>query len=190
MKIDLLFCICSTIIATERQVSAMGHGSAKQMAFGGVMAALALVIMCLGGLIPIATFVCPMLCMLILQLICRLFGNQIGWAWYGCVAILAVLLGPDKEAAAVFVCLGYYPILKPKFDRRKLSWLWKALFFNAVTLLMYQVLIYLFGMDQLAKDYAALGSVLTIVLLILGNIVFFLLDLVLAKFLKRRKRRG
>ena len=59
----------------------MGHGSAKQMAFGGVMAALALVIMCLGGLIPIATFVCPMLCMLILQLICRLFGNQIGWAW-------------------------------------------------------------------------------------------------------------
>ena len=39
--------------------------AAKQVAFGGMMAALALVIMGLGGLIPVATYVCPMLCMLL-----------------------------------------------------------------------------------------------------------------------------
>ena len=40
--------------------------NARNVALGGMMAALAIVIMCMGGLIPVATFVCPMLCMLLL----------------------------------------------------------------------------------------------------------------------------
>ena len=168
----------------------MYRTNAKQIALGGVLAALAVVIMCLGGLIPIATFVCPMICMVMLQLICRLCGKRIGWAWYGCVAILSVLLGPDKEAAAVFVFLGYYPIIKPKMDRIKPSWLWKGVYFNAVILLLYQILIRLFGMDQLATEYRDLGTVLTAVMLAIGNLCFFLLDRVLARFGKRRKHHG
>ena len=117
----------------------MHKTNAKQIAMGGVFAALAIVIMCLGGLIPIATFVCPMICMLILHLIRKLCGNRIAWAWYGVVAILSVLLGPDKEAAAVFLFLGYYPIIKPKIDRIKPRWLWKGIYFNAVILLLYQL---------------------------------------------------
>ena len=157
---------------------------------GGVFAALAIVIMCLGGLIPIATFVCPMICMLILHLIRKLCGNRIAWAWYGVVAILSVLLGPDKEAAAVFVFLGYYPIIKPKIDRFKPGWLWKGIYFNAVILLLYQLLIYLFGMDQIAAEYRELGKVLTVVVLLIGNLCFFLLDRVLTQFGRRRKHRG
>lgn len=164
--------------------------NAKQIAMGGIFAALAIVIMCLGGLIPIATFVCPMICMLILHLIRKLCGNRIAWAWYGVVAILSVLLGPDKEAAAVFVFLGYYPIIKPKIDRIKPGWLWKGIYFNAVILLLYQLLIYLFGMDQIAAEYRELGKVLTVVVLLIGNLCFFLLDRVLTQFGRRRKRRG
>jgi hypothetical protein len=164
--------------------------NAKQIAMGGVFAALAIVIMCLGGLIPIATFVCPMICMLILHLIRKLCGNRIAWAWYGVVAILSVLLGPDKEAAAVFVFLGYYPIIKPKIDRIKPGWLWKGIYFNAVILLLYQLLIYLFGMDQIAAEYRKLGKVLTVVVLLIGNLCFFLLDRVLTQFGRRRKHRG
>ena len=168
----------------------MHKTNAKQIAMGGVFAALAIVIMCLGGLIPIATFVCPMICMLILHLIRKLCGNRIAWAWYGVVAILSVLLGPDKEAAAVFVFLGYYPIIKPKIDRIKPGWLWKGIYFNAVILLLYQLLIYLFGMDQIAAEYQELGKVLTVVVLLIGNLCFFLLDRVLTQFGRRRKRRG
>jgi hypothetical protein len=164
--------------------------NAKQIALGGVFAALAVVVMCLGGLIPIATFVCPMICMLVLQLIVRLCGKRMGWAWYGCVAILSVLLGPDKEAAAVFVFLGYYPIVKPRMDRLRLPWLWKLLYFNVVVLALYQILFYLLGMDQLAAEYRELGAVLTVVMLCLANIVFVLLDRVLSRFGGRRKRRG
>ena len=168
----------------------MHKTNAKQIAMGGVFAALAIVIMCLGGLVPIATFVCPMICMLILHLIRKLCGNRIAWAWYGVVAILSVLLGPDKEAAAVFVFLGYYPIIKPKIDRIKPGWLWKGIYFNAVILLLYQLLIYLFGMDQIAAEYRELGKVLTVVVLLIGNLCFFLLDRVLTQFGRRRKRRG
>ena len=50
------------------------------------MAALAVVIMNLGGLIPIATFVCPMLCMVLLKVVLRMTTARIAWAWYGAVS--------------------------------------------------------------------------------------------------------
>lgn len=160
----------------------MRRNSARAVALGGMMAALAVVIMSLGGLIPVATFVCPMLCMLLLMFVSRMCGMRIGWAWYGAVAILSILMGPDKEAAAVFLFLGFYPLIKPKLDGKKLNPAWKALFFNAVILLMYWVLIHLFGMAQIAAEYQELGMVMTVIMLILGNVTFFLLDKVLARF--------
>lgn len=96
---------------------------ASSVALGGVLAAAAVVIMCMGGLIPVATFVCPMLCMLLQAVVLNQCGPRMAWAWYGAVAVLSLLMGPDKEAAAVFVFLGYYPIVKPRLDGKKLKWL-------------------------------------------------------------------
>ena len=146
-----------------------------------MLAALAVVIMNLVGLIPVATFVCPMLCMMILTLVVRFCGRRIGWAWYGAVSILSVLLGPDKEAAAIFVFLGYYPLLKPALDRLKSGAVLKLLFFNSVILLMYWLLINLFGLVQIAQEYRELGLVMTVVTLLMGNLIFFLLDRILAR---------
>lgn len=160
--------------------------SAKQMAFGGVMAALALVVMCMGGLIPVATYVCPMLCGLVLQLVLKTCGSRVAWAWFGAVAILSLLLGPDKEAAAVFLFLGYYPILKPKIDRRRGKWLLKGLLFNSAVLLMYAMLICLFGMGELMAEFTELGAVMAVIMLLMGNLTFFLLDRVLDKFGKKK----
>lgn len=165
----------------------MRNNNAKEMALGGIMAALALVIMSLGAMIPSATFVCPMFCCLVLQLVLKFCSTRTAWAWYGAVAILSLLLCPDKEAAAVFVFLGYYPIIKPLIDRSKLRWLYKAVYFNIVILAMYWLLINLFGMAQLAAEWEELGFAMTAVMLLLGNVTFFLLDAVLAtKFRSRR----
>ena len=164
----------------------MRNGSARKIAFGGMMAALALVIMNLGGLIPVATFAVPVLCMLILCFVRNMCGDRIGWAWYGAVSILSLMMSPDKEAAAVFVFLGYYPILKPKLDRMQAGLFLKILLFNGSILVMYWLLIHLFGMAEIAGEYQELGTVMTVVLLILGNVTFFLLDRVLVKFSKIR----
>ena len=164
----------------------MKRNSAQKIALGGLMAALAIVIMCLGGLIPFATFVCPMLCCMITKLVLSMCGKRIAWAWYGAVAILSVLMAPDKEAAAVFVFLGYYPIVKPWMDKLKLSWLWKGVLFNCAFLLMYWLLIHILGLSEIANDYEEAGIVMSIVMLLLGNVTFFMLDLVLGRRLMRR----
>ena len=155
---------------------------ARKIAFGGMFAALAVVIMSLGGLIPVATFTCPMLCMLLLAFVTRMCGNRIGWAWYGAVAVLSLLLGPDKEAASVFVFLGFYPIVKPRFDRLRISLIPKLVLFNVLISVMYALLIRLFGMSQIAAEFVEIGRVLTVVMLLLGNVIFLLLDRVLTRF--------
>ena len=160
----------------------------RKMAVGGMLAALAVVLMSLGGLIPMATYVCPMLAMLILQLVLQLCGRRIGWAWYGAVAILSVLLGPDKEGAAVFVFLGYYPLVKPLLDRTRLKWLWKLVLFNTATVVMYWLLMHLFGMAQLASEFAGMGYVMLGLTLVMGNVTFLLIDRILERDLLRRRR--
>lgn len=161
--------------------------SAKQIAFGGVFAALAVVIMSLGGLIPIATYVCPMICALILHIVLISCGERIAWAWYAAVAVLVSLVCADKEAAAVFVFLGYYPILKPKIDKMRMGKPIKFFLFNAAAAIMYAVLIFLLGMDSLLEEFSQAGSVLLIGMLLLANVTFFLLDRVLER-LKVGKR--
>lgn len=160
----------------------------RATALGGVTAALAVVIMCLGGLIPFATFVCPMLCMLLLQFVAGICGRRIGWAWYGAVAILSLLMGPDKESAALFSFLGFYPLIKPKLEKLPLPWLWKAVVFNSAILLMYSLLIHLFGMAALASEFQEMGTVLLAVTLLLGNVTFFLLDKILSRKFGRKSR--
>ena len=158
---------------------------AYSVALGGVLAALGVVVMCLGTLIPVATFLCPMVCMILAQVVMKTCGGKMGWAWYGAVAVLSLLLSPDKEAAAVFAALGYYPMVKPRLERKKLPWLWKGLLFNAVILALYWLLIHLFGLDALAEEFAEAGKVMTVVMLILGNVTFFLLDRVLSRRFRR-----
>ena len=155
------------------------------MALGGMLAALAVVMMSLGTVIPVTTYVCPMLCALLLQGVLKTCGSRIAWAWYGAVALLSVLLAPDKEAAGVFVFLGYYPIVKPALDRKKGKWLWKGLLFNGSVCLLYFLLLRLLGLKQLTQEWSDMSVGMLAVLLILGNVTFFLLDRLLGMGRKR-----
>ena len=155
------------------------------MALGGILAAVAVVIMAMGTLIPVATYVCPMICALMLKAVLQTCGRRTAWAWYGAVAALSLLLAPDKEAAAVFVFIGYYPIVKPALDRKRLSWLRKGLLFNIAILSMYALLMHLLGMERIAAEFEGLGIAMTAVLLILGNVTFFLLDRLLGMRFRR-----
>ena len=150
--------------------------NSKQMAMGGVFAALAVVIMNLGGLIPVATYTTPVICMLLLKFVLQSCGRRVAWAWYGAVAILGLLMSPDKESAAVFAFLGYYPIIKPKLEQMKGKWLWKLAVFNVSMVLLYSILIRLMGVAAVTGESEELGKTLLIVLLILGNVTFIALD--------------
>ena len=168
----------------------MRRTNAKVIAFGGKLAAVAMVIKNLGSLNPVAPYACPVLSMVILGLVCSGCGQRIGWAWYGAVSILSLLMAPDREAAAVFLFLGYYPIIKPGLDRMKAGVVLKVLLFNTAVLVMYALLIYVFGMAEVAAEYRDMGIAMTVVLLIAGNVTFFLTDRALNRFSIIRQKKG
>ena len=162
----------------------------KAVALGGMLGAVAMVIMLLGGLIPVSTYICPVMCMLILQTALNLCGKKIAWAWYIMVALLSLLLGPDKEAAALLVLMGYYPIIKPKMDRLPLKVLWKLVFFNAITVFMYTVVVALLGLEAILVEHTLLGYASLALMILLGNATFFLLDRILTKFATKKTRKA
>ena len=160
---------------------------ARSMALGGLLAGAATVIMSLGGMIPVATYVCPVICMMILKVVLSICGRRVAWAWYGAVSLLGLMLCPDKEAAAVFLALGFYPIVKPGIEKLHAPWLWKLLLFNADILALYWILMHLIGMNQLQQEFREMGIAMTVVTLLLGNVTFFLLDFVLSRRFGGRK---
>lgn len=162
----------------------MREGFSREIALSGILAALAIVIMCLGGLIPVATYVCPVLCAIICFLVHRFCGKRYAWSWYAAVSILSILMGPDKEAALVFVFLGYYPIIKPLFDRVRFGIILKILFFNFSTVVVYLLMIFVLGFESVISELAGIGYLWLFVLLILGNITFLVLDFVLTHISK------
>ena len=162
----------------------------KAIALGGMLAAVCVVILCMGGLIPLSTYVCPVLCIFVQHVVFTLCGRTMAWTWYVVVALLALLLGPDKEAAAVFLLMGYYPMLKPSFEKWRISWLWKLLLFNAAVTVLYTCLLRLMGLGHVAEEFAALGIAGLVVMLILGNVTFLLMDRLLSMVSKKWNRRG
>lgn len=163
----------------------MRQNNTRRIALGGMLAAVALVIMCLGGLIPIATYICPMLCCATAFVVLRFCGKRIAWTWFGTVSILSLLLAPDKEAAVVFLFLGYYPLIKGSVDTKRLSVVIKFAYFNIAILAAYWVLIEILGLDQIAQENVEFGLWGIALLLVLGNITFFLLDRLLLIIGKR-----
>lgn len=154
----------------------MRNALVKKIALGGMLAAVAVVIMLLGGMIPFATFVCPMLCIVLQYIVYRCCGRRIAWTWFCVVALLGALLGPDKEAALIFCMLGFYPIVKPWLEKSKLHWLWKGILFNGVVALLYGLFLRLLGLGHVTEEYRTMGTVGLAVSLVLGNACFFLLD--------------
>ena len=132
-----------------------------------------------------------MLCALLLQVVLNLCGRRLATAWFAAVAILGLLLCPDREAAGVFLFLGEYPIVKQLLDGRKFSGLWKALYFNFSVLLLYWLLLFVMGIPGLYEEFQKLGLIMLVILVLLGNGTFFLLDRVLEKpFFQKLGRYG
>ena len=168
----------------------MRSSSVKAIALGGVLAAMAVVMLCISGLIPVFTYAAPILCMVISAFVIKLCGARIAWAWYVAVGSLGLLLCADKEAAMIYAVLGYYPLIKPQLDKIKFSLLLKLLIFNGTTLTLYCLLLNLLGLQELAQELKALGTVMTILFFFLGNTVFLLVDHVLGKAFKKNLKKS
>ena len=165
----------------------------REIALCGMLNALAVVLMNLGSLVPLATFCTPLLAMLVLLPVLEEYGARMGWAAWVSVSILSLLLVTDRETALVYVFFGWYPMVRPKVAAIKskvLRFGVKLLICNGLIFTLYGLVLRLMG---LTADLLESTRLMNALLLVLGNLVFFLTDLVLQRktlvwTIKLRKR--
>ena len=153
----------------------------REIALCGMLNALAVVLMNLGSLVPLSTFCTPLLAMLVLLPVLEEYGARMGWAAWVSVSILSLLLVTDRETALVYVFFGWYPMVRPKVAAIKskvLRFGVKLLICNGLIFTLYGLVLRLMGLTADLLDSTRLMNAL---LLILGNLVFFLTDLVLRR---------
>ena len=150
------------------------------MAYCGMVAALSIALMLLGALIPLAMFIAPAVAGFLIATVCVECGRTMAYTAYGAVSLLAVLFVPDKEVALIFVfLLGYYPLVKPRFERIRppvLRGLCKLLLCNAAVAAMYGLILLLIPAGSVAQELRATALILSLATLAMGNVAFLLYD--------------
>ena len=164
----------------------------RKVALCGVMCGLAVVVLLLGGLFSLAVYCAPLLAMAVLLPVLEEYGPGTAGAAYGAVAILALLLVPDRETALVYVFFGWYPLLRPRIaalPSLPVRLVCRLGVCGLSMFLLYGVTIRLLGLTAVTEELG--GGWLTAALAVMGCAVFLLLDLALGRLtvLWRRKLR-
>ena len=148
-----------------------------RIAFGGIASALCVLMMLSASIIPLMTYIFPMLSGLLIYAVSYECGKNTGLAAYASVSALLLILSPEKESAFMFAFFfGYYPILSVSLDNLKskaVGWVIRFLVFNISMVAAYFILMKLFVgyMEEDFTGIAALG------LLFLGNILLILYEI-------------
>ena len=154
------------------------------VAFCALMTALGTALMAVGGWIPIATYCSPLLAgVLLLPVLCE-FGKREAWMVWAATTALSLILSVDKEAAFMYLFVGYYPILKPAFDRlrpRLLGFAAKLLLFTLAFAAMYALLLLVFRLEVVLEDMESLGLWLNVLLDLMLVAVMLIYDFALGR---------
>ena len=133
--------------------------SSRPIAFCAMMAALGTVIMLTGGLIPVLTYCSPLIASFLLIPVMDQHGRKHAWMVWAVTSALSLLVGVDKEASFFYLFLGWYPILKPFFDRIPspvLRFIGKLLVFSAAIGMMYALIFFVFRIGDIIESFSAL----------------------------------
>lgn len=170
--------------------------STRELALCSMMAALGVVFLCLGGIIPLALYACPILASAVLLPVREDCRRSYGWCCYGVIAILGLLLGPDKEASSLFLFLGYYPLIQPKLDtigNPALRMLCKLTIAAAAIAAMYGILLYVFCLAAVVEEFTQTAPWMLWTMAGLGLLLFAVYDILLGRFARiyraRRRRK-
>ena len=152
------------------------------IALCALLAALGTVLMAVGGLIPIATYTTPLFAALLLLPVLQEFGPR----WAGMVwlvtALLALMVSADREAAALYWVLGWYPILKPRVDALgPLALPAKAALFTLAQCVEYALLIWVFQLQQVLQEWGTYTQAITVLMIASLTAVLLIWDALLGR---------
>lgn len=152
----------------------MISGSVRPLARSALAAALGIVVLYLGSVLPTAKL--TLLCLSTLGVVLIRVSCSIRWALccYAVTAMAGLLLLPEKSAAVLYTALlGYYPIVKlwaERLRRPVFRWSVKLAVFNAAALSVY------FFFSAVFTELTGPFSTAPWLLLAAGNVVFAVYD--------------
>lgn len=150
----------------------------KRIAVCGVTVAVGVVIMLLGNILGLGMYLAPILVGLSLTAVGKEWGIKYQLLLWIAVGILSMLMVSNLEQNLMFICLfGWYPVLRPTIQKWKplLRVVVKFLIFNVIVVVLEALLILVLVPESLSTG-------LTILLLVLGNVTFFVYDFAIPRF--------
>lgn len=157
----------------------------SKCAIGGILSALSLVLMISVAIIPFLTYALPAVAGTLIVLMVIETDKKWAFGVYAAVAILAMILVPDKEVAVMYLAFfGYYPILKSAVESKlnnALGWIIKIATFLVTIVLSYVLMINLMGVT--VDEIEEFGIVAVPMLLGMGTFAFIMYDIALTKLI-------
>lgn len=164
--------------------------SSFNIAFGGMVSAICVVLEFSVGIMPLFLYIFPMICALLMNILLEECGVKTAICAYAATAAISMIIAPDKEAALLFAAFfGYYPIARSYIMRLKhpaVRLIIKLSLFNVAIICSYLLLIRLIGLEELGfEDIKWMWAAL----LAGGNFAFLMFDILLDRVLTVYNRR-
>lgn len=152
----------------------------KRIAFCGMMTALGVVILLLGGFLGIGTYAAPLLAGLLILPAGKRWGVKYQVLLWLAIGLLGLFLVSDVEESLMFLgFFGWYPIVRPALQKlpKLLGWVVKFLVFNVPVIALETVLILFLVPEDM-------GAGLALLLLALANVTFLIYDLAIPRVVR------
>lgn len=155
----------------------------SKCAIGGIVAALSLVMMISVAVIPFLTYALPAAAGVLIIFIVVEIDKKWAFGVYATVAILGMILVPEKEVAVMYLVLfGYYPIIKALIEEKMPivpEWIVKILLFLSTMAGSYFLMIKFMGVT--IDETEEFGAMAYPLLLGAGAFAFIMYDIALTK---------
>lgn len=151
----------------------------------GMVSALSVVIMLLTNIMPSMMYVIPIITGAIVFAVNEIIGKKWALGVFFVTSFISFILLTDKEAALNYTLFfGYYPLLKPLYERlpKVLSWSVKVLTFNVALTAIGLIVTFIFKLPFLDED---MGKFTIPIFAVLFNVVFVMYDIMFTVFKTR-----
>lgn len=151
-----------------------------KVSLGGIVASLCLLMMFLTAVFPPLNMTLPLFAGMFISVVAIETSPSWALVTYAAVSILSFFITPDKQAPVFFALLfGYYPVLKDIIEKLKyivLRFILKLTVFNIAIVLIYQLIVKLFGVMDLMEEFGFMNEFMIPALLLICNGTLLLYD--------------
>ncbi len=151
----------------------------------GMVSALSVVIMLLTNIMPSMMYVIPIITGTIVFAVNEIIGKKWAVGVFLVTGVISAILLADKEVALNYIFFfGYYPLLKPVYEKlpKAFSWGVKVLTFNVAISVIGLIVTFIFKLPFLDEDFGKFTIPLFIAMF---NLVFVMYDIMITVFKKR-----